>query len=122
MHALGVSIGAVVAMAAIAFGSPAWSHARLSQSTPAADAVLAKAPKEVRVRFTEPLEGSFSGIRLTDAAGKELTPGKAVVDSGDSTAMRLSLPVLESGIYRVHWSVVTRDGHRVKGEYSFTVK
>jgi methionine-rich copper-binding protein CopC len=119
MHKLRVSIVAIVAAA---FCSPAWSHARLLQSTPVANAVLTDAPKEVRIRFTEPLEGSFSGIEVTDASGKALTSDKAVIDSGDSTAMHLALPALKAGVYRVQWSAVTRDGHRVKGEYSFTVK
>lgn len=122
MRTLGVSIGAVAAIASIAFASPAWSHAKLSESAPAANAVLTDSPKEVRVRFTETLEGSFSGIQVTDAAGKTLTSDKAVIESGDSSAMRLSLPALKAGTYRVRWTAVTRDGHRIKGEYSFTVK
>lgn len=119
MPMLGVAIGVI---ASVAFCPPAWSHARLSQSTPAADAVLVAAPQKVRVQFNEPLEGMFSGIQVTDAAGKQLTSDKAVIESGDSTAMHLSLPALKAGTYRVQWSAVTRDGHRVKGAYSFTVK
>lgn len=119
MHAFFVSIGA---LAAIAFSTPAWSHAKLLQSAPARDAQLADAPKEIRIRFTEPLEGTFSGIEVTDAAGKALTSDKAAIEKDDATAMHLALPKLASGAYRVHWSAVTRDGHRVKGEYGFTVK
>ena len=122
MAVIGALIGATVAAASMVFSTPAWPHARLAQSTPAANAVLTAAPKDVRVKFTEPLEGSFSSIQVTDAAGKALTTDKAVVDGSDATAMRLTLPVLKAGIYRVRWSAVTRDGHRVKGEYDFTVK
>ena len=122
MRKLGVSIGAVAAITSVAFCSPAWPHGKLTQSTPAANAMLTAAPKEVRVQFTEPLEGAFSGIQVTDSAGKQLTSDKAVIESGNSTAMHLPLPALKAGTYRVHWTAVTRDGHRIKGEYGFTVK
>ncbi|MFD2272298.1 copper resistance protein CopC [Undibacterium arcticum] len=36
--------------------------------------------------------------------------------------LRLDLPSLKQGTYGVHWAVVGQDGHRIKGEYNFTVK
>jgi methionine-rich copper-binding protein CopC len=31
-------------------------------------------------------------------------------------------PALTPGTWQVHWSTLTLDGHRVKGDYAFRVK
>ncbi|MEO8936227.1 MAG: copper homeostasis periplasmic binding protein CopC [Burkholderiaceae bacterium] len=115
-------------MSALAFATSmgvttsAWAHASLAASEPTANAALSSAPKQVRLQFSEPLEAKFSGIEVKDAAGKVTTSEKATIDASAPSEMRLALPTLTTGAYQVRWNAVTRDGHRVKGEYGFTVK
>jgi hypothetical protein len=45
-----------------------------------------------------------------------------VVDPSNPTHVELKLPKLEPGVYDVHWVSVAADGHRLDGDYSFTVK
>ena len=115
-------ITAISAIALFAMSVPAWAHAKLQSATPAANAVLDTTPKEVRIQFNEALEAAFSSIKVTDGKNSEVSAEKSSVDAADTKVMYVSLPKLTPGTYAVHWSAMTRDGHRVKGDYSFTVK
>jgi len=44
------------------------------------------------------------------------------VDKDNPRLLVASMPALPVGAYRVQWSAMTRDGHKVKGEYAFNVK
>ena len=99
-----------------------WAHAGLQSSTPAKDAEVAVAPKEIIVQFNEKLEAAFSSAKLVDSTGKEVTTEKATLDAGNPSVMKLAVPVLHPGKYKVEYVGVGHDGHRRKGDYSFTVK
>ena len=43
----------------LALAQPVWAHAMLIRSTPGLNASLVKAPAEIRLWFTEPLESRF---------------------------------------------------------------
>lgn len=56
-------------------------------------------------------------------------PDKAAVKLGDPRIMRkgmgLTIPVSEAlgpGAYTVEWHVLSTDGHKTNGSYTFTVK
>ncbi|MBV8049270.1 MAG: copper resistance protein CopC [Paludibacterium sp.] len=97
----------------------AWAHAHPAAMTPAANSTVA-APKEVRMRFTEPLEPALSALELDDAQGKKIGNAPSAVDTPDS--MRLPLPPLAAGGYMVKWVAVAKDGHRTHGSYIFHVQ
>lgn len=99
---------------------PALAHAHPKTMTPAANSTVS-APSELSIVFSEPLEPSFSKLALMDSKGAVLTTQPATVDPKDPKHMTLSLPHLKTGVYRVHWVSAARDGHRMDGEYSFTV-
>lgn len=113
---------AAMATLACAWASPAWSHAKLQASAPAADSVVSPAPAQLRLQFNEPLELPFSKVRLVDDQGAVVEPSKTAVDAADPKALVSALPALRPGAWRVQWSTVTRDGHKVKGEFGFRVK
>jgi hypothetical protein len=114
----------VMAAMALAAALPrgAYAHAKLEASSPKAGAIIKPAPKEVRLQFNEPLELAFSKIQLVDAKGVAIGPLKQVRDKSNPKAMAAVLPPLPPGAYRVQWTTLTRDGHKVKGEYSFQVE
>ena len=43
-------------------------------------------------------------------------------DRADPKSLSTQLPALSAGQYLVRWSTMTRDGHKVMGEYRFKVK
>ena len=96
----------------------AFAHAHLHASTPAADTTVA-APKTLHLMFSEKLEPKFSTLELKTAAGAPVAvKAKAAGDVIDATPKA----ALKPGAYTVDWKVLSTDGHKSQGSYSFTVK
>jgi len=116
-HALGKIAAAALAFAPLLAATGAQAHAHLVISSPAASSAAA-APKALHLEFSEKLEPKFSKAELTKAgapvAAKSVAKGKAI-DVAPKAA-------LTPGAYTVAWAVVSADGHKSKGDYSFTVK
>lgn len=110
------------AAASTLLASAALAHAKLEASTPKANSIVSPAPAQVRLQFNEPLELPFSKVKLVDQKGAIVAPSKIAVDPANAKALIATMPALQAGAYRVQWSTVTRDGHKVKGEFSFQVK
>ena len=110
------SILPIVVLALTAAPAPAWAHAKLSSSAPAANSKV-KSPSLIRLEFSEKLEPAFSGASLSDAKGKTI-PVSAAVGSTTITLMPLGL---KPGDYQVTWHGVGHDTHRVTGSFRFTV-
>lgn len=115
-------ITAAAMLLAASISSVAYAHAKLEASIPKANEIVAPGAKEVRLQFNEPLEMAFSKIKVVDGQGAAIKPLKVGVDKANAKVMVASLPALTTGTYRVQWTTLTRDGHKVKGEFSFRVK
>jgi copper resistance protein C len=113
----------LVASAALLLGgvAAALAHAHLVRAVPAAGGAVPTAPSEVTLRFSEKLEPKFSSVVIRDAAGKQIDKGDMTVDKKDRTVIRVSLPTLEPGVYKVEWRAVSADTHRVNGDFTFKV-
>jgi copper resistance protein C len=112
---------AAVAAACAFAGTAAWAHAFLDHAVPAVGATVAAPPAEVTLWFTQPLEPAFSGVTVTDAAGRRVDTGKTTVDPQDRQELHVPLKRLTPGGYKVSWHVVSVDTHRTTGDFSFTV-
>jgi methionine-rich copper-binding protein CopC len=99
----------------------AGAHAQLVRAEPAAGGNVGKPPSEVTLHFNERLEGAFSSVVVRDAAGKQVDKGDGAVDKKDHRIIRVSLPELEPGVYKVEWRAVSADTHRVNGDFTFKV-
>lgn len=115
-------LAAGVAAAGCAFASSALAHAKLEASIPAANAVVSPAPAQLRLQFNEPLELPFSKVKLVDEKGVVTESSKLVLDSANNKVLVAAVPALHAGAWRVQWTTLTRDGHKVKGEFGFRVK
>ncbi|EAM3005581.1 copper homeostasis periplasmic binding protein CopC [Salmonella enterica] len=105
------------------FTTQAQAHAHLKSAEPAAVSTVESAPGHLMLHFTEALEPMFSAADVTDSQGKTVKTAKAVVNDADKSALIVPLgDVLPSGKYTVNWHVVAVDGHKTKGDYTFTVK
>ncbi|MCX4146277.1 copper resistance protein CopC [Paraburkholderia madseniana] len=100
----------------------AHAHAYPTHQAPAAGAEVSASQKDVAIDFDDGLEPAFSLITVTDARGKPVTNGKAVVDPSNKKHMSVALNPLTPGDYSVAWVAVAEDGHRTQAHYSFTVK
>lgn len=100
-------------------------HAEYDHSDPAADAVLATAPTQVQIWFTQELfrrQGS-NKLEVYDTAGQRVDLDDVTIDDDDRTLLRVSLlPSLPAGRYTVRWQALSaEDGHEGQGEFAFTV-
>jgi copper resistance protein C len=60
-----------------------------------------------------------SSVKVRDASGKQVDKGDARVDNSDPKVLRVSLPPLKSGAYKVEWRAVATDLHKIQGSYTF---
>ena len=115
---LGHCIAAAAFTACLTLAGQAAAHAHLISSTPAAGATVA-ATSVVRLEFSEALEPKFSAASITLNAGKAVAAASVV--QAKQVLLTAAAP-LAAGGYKLSWHVVSRDGHRTKGEFSFTVR
>ena len=99
----------------------AHAHAFLDHADPRVGSTVT-APTQVKIWFTEELEGAFSKIQVFDASGKEIDKKDSKVDASEKAIMTVSLPPLLPGTYKVHWTAVAVDTHHTGGNFEFTVK
>jgi methionine-rich copper-binding protein CopC len=83
--------------------------------------LVAAAPSEVTLNFSEKLEASFSTVIVRDAVGKRMNKADSQVDKADRTIMRVSLDPLTPGVYIVEWRALTADTHKTEGAFVFRV-
>jgi copper resistance protein C len=98
-----------------------FAHAHLDRASPAVGSTVTTAPKEVVLWFTNQLEPAFSSIEVRDEKGASVQAGRASVDRGDRTQMRVPLKALSPGTYKVMWRVLSVDTHRTQGDFTFRV-
>lgn len=105
-------------VAAVGLAGPAWSHAVLLGSSPAADTSLDSSPTEIVFNFNENVGPIF--IRVLDRTGKEVgAPGEWQVDGNDViTPLTEELP---NGTYIATYRVISADTHPVGGSVVFAV-
>mgnify|MGYP002377032711 CR=1 FL=1 len=101
----------------------AFAHAHLKDQLPAEGAAIEQAPESITLNFSEGIEVNFTKVNVIGPNNQAVKTGKASLDPSNNT--RVIIPVetkLSTGKYDVQWSVVSVDGHKTKGSYSFTVK
>jgi len=97
------------------------AHAFLKDAEPAVGSTVQTSPSEVRIRFTENIEPTFSSIQVFDTSGKEVDKRDVHLDRSDRAQLHVSLPQLRAGMYKVVWRVVSVDTHVTNGSFTFRV-
>lgn len=116
------AVCALVFLASAAVAPSVWAHAHLKQPTPAAKSVV-NAPQRITLAFSEGVEPGFSGVVITNAHQQVIKTGAVKRDEQDKALLIVPLEhALAAGTYQVDWHVVSVDGHKTKGSYSFSVK
>ena len=115
------ALAGLIGAATLVATSPAWAHAHLVSSNPAANATVA-APKTITLTFNEKLVPAFSKFDLSmpEHGGMKVavktavsTDGKAITGTPDAA--------LASGAYKIVWTAASADGHKMNGELAFKV-
>jgi methionine-rich copper-binding protein CopC len=112
----------LAALAALALlVRPAGAHAFLERAVPVAGSSVHASPTELKLWFTQRVEPAFSKVRVSDGGGKQVDSGDGRVDATDRVLLRVSLPPLAPGTYRVTWRVLSVDSHVTEGDFTFDV-
>ena len=107
-----------VAALALTLAPAAGAHAFLVHASLADGSTLTRAPHAVELTFTEQVSARLSRASLLDTAGRSI-PGVAVRGVG-GTILRITLPHVRSGAYRLVWrTVATDDLHATDGSLVF---
>lgn len=109
-------------LGALAVGAgPAAAHARLVRSQPPDGAVLASAPRSVRLVFDDRVTPA-GGNEVVRNGGGSVLVGKPRLAPGNDHELVLPLrPNLPHGDYSVRWRIVSDDGHLIAGVLAFGV-
>ncbi|HCC5834881.1 CopC domain-containing protein YobA [Citrobacter farmeri] len=100
-----------------------WAHAHLTHQYPAADAEVVAAPQALTLNFSEGIEPGFSGATITGPKHEGIKTHPAKRNEQDKKQLIVPLDeTLKPGQYTVDWHVVSVDGHKTKGQYTFSVK
>ncbi|MFD8207229.1 copper resistance protein CopC [Streptomyces sp. NPDC059695] len=107
----------------LAGAAPASAHAALTGSDPKDGAVVATAPKEVNLTFSEQVAMSADAIRVLDPAGRRADTGE-IRDLCSGSVVRYGVELragLPDGTYTVAWQAVSSDSHPVAGAFTFSI-
>jgi copper transport protein len=109
------------AAVALAVPAPAWSHAYLIRTAPAASAKLNTAPKQLAMTYDEAVEPRFMVVSVTDADGHQETSGRPFRSPANADTIVTPLRHVPEGWYLVFWRAISADGHPVRGAFTFAV-
>ncbi|MFD7226909.1 copper resistance CopC/CopD family protein [Streptomyces sp. NPDC059881] len=99
------------------------AHAALTGSNPKDGAVLATAPKDVTLTFSEQVALGNDSIRVLDPKSKRVDTGELNnLCSGNIIKYGVTLHAgLPEGTYTVAWQAVSADSHPIAGAFTFSI-
>lgn len=112
---------AVGLLAGFLSADTAAAHAMLKSARPGVGSTVSSPPHTIEIDFSEGVVPKFSGVALSDGAGKPIRVGKP---SNGSVPESLVVPIdggLPPGVYTVTWHAVSVDTHRNQGSFRFTI-
>jgi methionine-rich copper-binding protein CopC len=94
------------------------AHAFLDHADPRVGSVIATAPRQLTLWFTQNLEPAFTTVTVTDSSGQRVDAGKPNISG---PIMRVPLRGIKAGTYRVSWHALSVDTHTTEGSFTFRV-
>jgi copper resistance protein C len=105
------------------FVGQVFAHAHLASAVPAAGSVVKTSPTELDLKFEEDIDLKFSGVKVIGPKNAAVATGAATMAKGADTTLVVPITTpLVVGDYVVSWHNLSKDGHKTKGTYKFTVK
>ncbi|MEV7613188.1 copper resistance protein CopC [Streptomyces sp. NPDC089799] len=103
--------------------APATAHAALTASDPGDGSVVATAPNQVSLSFSEQVAMGDDSIRVMDPQGRRVDTGE-LRDMCSGSVVRYGIGLhsgLPNGTYTVAWQAVSADSHPISGAFTFSV-
>jgi methionine-rich copper-binding protein CopC len=118
---LTISSPALGAVALLASTSPAFAHADVVRSSPAANATI-DAPRQVAVTFNEKIVPAFAKLEISMVGHDMTVPVKTQVSADGKTLIGVPQGRFMEGSYTIRWAAAGADGHRMSGTIPFKVR
>ncbi|TAJ47847.1 MAG: copper resistance protein CopC [Herbiconiux sp.] len=119
-RALTAISAATVLLLTVGIGAgTATAHDQLLSSTPAEGQVLAEAPAEISMQFSDDVLDIGGVVVVADAAGTNWADGALSLNGG--TVTQPVIPGAPDGAYQIRWRVVSADGHPISDVINFTI-
>jgi methionine-rich copper-binding protein CopC len=97
-------------------------HLRLTKSSPAKDTVLAAAPAQISLWYSQEPTLRLSSVTLTGPNGA-VALGAVAQDPRDKTLLTAKVEgAMPPGAYTIAWRTASSDGHPIRGEIPFRVR
>ena len=101
-------------------------HSQLVSSSPGAGDVVAVAPTEIRLVFSEPIDPNYTSLDLLDGTGKAILVDAGAPDPADPRTLVAPIPagtaLPTDTLYTVNWRALSAaDGHTTDGFLTFGV-
>jgi methionine-rich copper-binding protein CopC len=96
-------------------------HLRLEKSLPGKDETLKASPVEVRLWYSEKPEVRLSTITIQGRDSAKVTLGKVRPTEDPNSIAADIADTLRPGTYVVKWKTAGRDGHALRGSYTFSI-
>ena len=97
----------------------AQAHTHLKSSTPADQAVLTAAPKQVVLHFSEPTRLTAVTVQKD---GDNNETKLSVLPKDAAAEVTLPVEIAAPGAYKLNWRAIGPDNHVMSGAIRFTVK
>lgn len=107
-------------LVALLVSAPAYAHAILLKSSPAANSVTSEPAITIFLTFNSRIDGERSRITLVGPDSSEHRVELERQKSPDTLTAQVR--DLRSGSYRLRWQVLALDGHITRGEIPFQVQ
>jgi methionine-rich copper-binding protein CopC len=108
---------ALVTAALLAGSSLAEAHTHLKEAQPAEGSVVATAPANIVLKFSEAARVMALTVQKEGAAEQKLAP----LPTAPAEQVSVPAPKLAPGKYVVNWRVVSGDNHVMSGKLHFTI-
>ncbi|WP_169445411.1 copper resistance protein CopC [Paenibacillus terrigena] len=95
------------------------AHAQIQRSSPAAESELSGAPREIRITYTENINGDLSTATLWTESGGSVSVKLST--ENDNVLILTPSSDLADGVYKVKWQVLSVDTHVTEGSFRFAV-
>jgi copper resistance protein C len=99
---------------------PAFAHAVLVRSTPAANSNLGAGGLSVLLTFNSRVDPLRSSLSLLRPDGKVVQLSIGPASSAEMLSAKANVTV--KGSYKLRWQALSSDGHITRGEIPFTVR
>lgn len=105
----------------LAFIFGAAAHSKVETSIPANGSILEQFPRQIEIMFDQPTRATKVTLKHMGRDGEQ--EYRLKLPTKDFVKQLILKPQsYGNGVYQINWRALAKDGHAMKGSFSFTIK